>query len=807
MRPLSIVALALVAGVAGAQTPYQQPPAPIAAILDAPPVPAVRMSPDNRTLLIIDRAGLPPIADVAAPELRLAGDRINPVTDALSRLPTATALRLQSTAGGAEVRVALPKAPILDAFWSPDSRHVAAIVRATDSTVTPWVVDPATGAARQLATRPLNAATRMPCQWLPGDAGLVCRFRATERGPAPPLADALPTGPVIQVSSGRATPNVTYEDLLASPADEARFGYYYTSQIARLSLDGTITPLGTPDVYVTSAPSPDGHYLLVEAIHRPYSYQVPRQRFPIRIEAWDLAPAGAHLRIADLPLQESVSPSRDAVPVGPRDIRWRADAPATLSWAEATDGGDPAKAVGADSVRDRFVSLSAPFSGSPTVIAGLRSRFYDVEWVNAHLTLVREQWWKSRRTRTWAIDPSSPSSAPRLVFDRSAEDRYADPGEFVETAGAFGWPVARTTADGRSAYLVGAGASADGDRPFLDRLDLASFKPTRLWRSAAPYYDSVAIVLDPAARRVVIRRESVTDVPNYFVTDLPKGALVQLTHFADPAPQFAGVTKQLITYPRADGVQLSATLYLPAGYTPSQGPLPFFFWAYPQEFKSAAAAAQVIGSPYRFTRPTGASELFLLTQGYGVLDGPTMPIVGQGNAEPNDTYVQQLVSSAQAAVDKVVAMGVADRSRIAVGGHSYGAFMTANLLVHSTLFRAGIARSGAYNRTLTPFGFQNEERSYWQAPEIYTRMSPFTYADSLHAPLLMIHGMADDNTGTFPIQSERFYAALAGHGATVRLVMLPAEAHGYRGRESVGHTLWEMVNWLDTYVKNPKPMS
>jgi dipeptidyl aminopeptidase/acylaminoacyl peptidase len=365
--------------------------------------------------------------------------------------------------------------------------------------------------------------------------------------------------------------------------------------------------------------------------------------------------------------------------------------------------------------------------------------------------------------------------------------------------------VLLTTADGHSAYLAGAGASSDGDRPFLDRIELATGHTTRLWRSAAPYYEFAVRVLDPAAHAVLTRRESVHDVPQYFVRELPSGTLRQLTQFADPEPQFAGVSKQLITYTRSDGVQLSATLYLPAGYTPAQGPLPFFFWAYPQEFKTAAAAAQVVGSPYAFVRPTGASELFLVTQGYGVLDGPTMPIVGEGDHEPNDTYVQQLVASAQAAVDKVVSMGVADRSRIGVGGHSYGAFMTANLLVHSKLFRAGIARSGAYNRTLTPFGFQAEERLFWQAPDTYMRMSPFTYADSLSAPLLLIHGEADDNTGTFPIQSERFYAALAGTGAVTRLVLLPAEAHGYLARESVGHTLWEMVRWMDRYVKTAPP--
>jgi dipeptidyl aminopeptidase/acylaminoacyl peptidase len=369
--------------------------------------------------------------------------------------------------------------------------------------------------------------------------------------------------------------------------------------------------------------------------------------------------------------------------------------------------------------------------------------------------------------------------------------------------------VLLTSKDGKFAFLTGDGASEEGDRPFVDRIEIATGKTLRLLRSEAPYYEETVAILDPDLGRLITRRESASEPPNYYLRDLKKrgSQLTQLTRFLDPAPEFAGVTKQRITYNRADGVQLSATLYLPPGYDKSKGPLPFFFWAYPQEFRSTKAASQIVGSPYRFTRPSGASHLFLLLDGYGVLDGPTMPIVGEGDKEPNDTYVEQLVASAQAAVNKVVSMGVADPKRIGVGGHSYGAFMTVNLLAHSNIFRAGIARSGAYNRSLTPFGFQNEDRSYWEAQDVYNRMAPFNYADKIKEPLLMIHGMADDNTGTFPIQSERMFAALKGLGTKVRLVMLPAEAHGYRARESIGQTLFEMTSWLDRYVKPQQAMT
>jgi dipeptidyl aminopeptidase/acylaminoacyl peptidase len=482
---------------------------------------------------------------------------------------------------------------------------------------------------------------------------------------------------------------------------------------------------------------------------------------------------------------------------GPRSVNWRADAPATLVWVEALDGGDPRKAA---EKRDRLFALSAPFTAQPTPMLDAESRIRGVQWVRADLALVTERWWRSRAAKTWMLNPQTPGT-PELLFEVSYEDRYNDPGSFEMTTTKNGTRVVLTTPDGKSAYLTGQGASPQGDMPFLDRINFATKQKTRLWRSAPPKYETAVTLLDPQAQRIITRQESVNEPPNYFIRDLRRNRMARLTNFADPAPQFAGIEPRLITYTRNDGVQLSATLYLPPGYDSTQGPLPFLFWAYPREFRSAAAAAQVSGSSHRFVRPSGSSHLFLLTQGYGILDGPTMPIIGEGDKEPNDSYVEQLVASAKAAVDKVVEMKVADPDRIAIGGHSYGAFMTANLLAHSDLFKAGIARSGAYNRTLTPFGFQQEERPYWDAPEIYFRMSPFNYAHQIKEPILLTHGEADNNSGTFPIQSERMYAALMGNGATVRYVVLPAESHGYRARESVGHTLWEMATWLDTYVK------
>ena len=797
--PTLLALTVLASAPAAAQEPYKRPPAPIPRILDADPAPIVQLSPDRAWLLLMERPALPHIEEVAAPELRLAGDRIDPRNDNRSREASFKGLRLRSVDSVVELRIETPeKARIGAAWWSPDSRQIAFTVVGDDA-VKLWLADVKSGAAHPLTDARLNGASGPPCSWASALAGLVCKLVPAGRGAAP-TAPETPRGPLVQESSGKPAPNWTYEDLLKNPADEALFEHHFMSQLALIGPDGGVRPIGVPGLHVTARPSPDGVFLLVETLHRPFSYVVPRERFPRAISVWNVD--GLFVRqLADVPLQENVPAAFDAVPAGPRDVSWRDDTPATLVWAEALDGGDPAKAA---PKRDRLAFLEAPFAGEPAGLLDVEYRVSDAVWGRGDLAVVEESWWKTRRKRTWVVSPAG-RLAPRVLLDRSSEDRYADPGDFLTAPNPRGRPVLLTGKDGKSAYLAGRGASPEGDRPFLDRIDLASARTQRLWRSEAPAYEEVVALLDGEGRRAITRRESADEPPNYFVREIKENLLARLTDFPDPVPELAGVKPELIRYARADGVELSATMYLPPGYDRSKGPLPFLFWAYPREFKSASAAAQVVGSPYRFVRPSGASHLFVLTQGYGVLDGPTMPIVGEGDREPNDSYVDQLVASAQAAVEKVAAMGVADRNRIAIGGHSYGAFMAANLLAHSDLFRAGIARSGAYNRTLTPFGFQAEERPFWKARETYVRMSPFTYADKIDEPILLIHGMADDNSGTFPVQSERFFAALKGNGATARLVMLPAEAHAYRARESVGHTLWEMVRWLDTYVKNAPP--
>lgn len=801
-----IVSPILLAGISQAEEPaavsgYRMPPPAIAALADAPPTPAASLSPTREWLLLLERPGLLPITELAQPELRLAGLRFNPRTYGPSRAPYFTRLVLRRIADGEERPVVgLPDDPrIRYVAWSPDGSRVA-FTLTTPTGVELWVAEVSTARARRLATVLLNAIYGTPYQWLPDSRGLLCRLVPADRG-EPPAAPEAPIGPVIQENTGEKAPARTYQDLLKNAHDEALFEHYVTAQPVRVTLQGRVIPLGPAGLIRRAEPSPDGRYFLCEVVHRPFSYLVPASRFPYRVEVRDREGRVVCV-VADLPLAEQVPIAFDAVPAGPRAFGWRADAPATLSWTEAQDGGDPHLAA---EVRDRLFLLPAPFEGRPIPLAPLGLRFAGIRWGRDDLALVSETWWRTRRERTWIVAPGRPEAPPVLLWDRSFEDRYGDPGSPLMRPTPAGTRVLFIGPDERTLYLVGDGASPEGDRPFLDLLDLATRATRRLFRSEALYYERPLDLLDPEKGLLLTSRESASEPPNYFVRNWIGGGLRQLTRFPHPAPQLAEARKELIRYRRDDGVELTATLYLPPGYSSSDGPLPTLFWAYPREFRSADAAGQVRDSPHRFARLHWGSPLFWLAMGYAVLDNPAMPIVGEGEREPNDTYVEQLVASARAAVEELVRRGVADRDRIAIGGHSYGAFMTANLLAHSDLFRAGIARSGAYNRTLTPFGFQNERRTLWEAPELYIRVSPFMYAHKINEPLLLIHGEADNNPGTFPMQSERMYQAIRGNGGTVRFVMLPLESHGYEARESIEHALYEMVAWFDRFVKNAPP--
>jgi dipeptidyl aminopeptidase/acylaminoacyl peptidase len=805
-RPASLFALAAAFCFLPlqAQTPYQKPPKEVLDILNAAPTPMPLLSPARDRLLLVENERYPSISELAEPMLRLAGERINPNTNGLHRPSRILGLSLLDIADGKATTIQLPAGASLsmassgsamrggESSWSADGRYVAFTNTLTDR-IELWILETASGRLSKIPGIRLNAAFGTAVQWMPDQSTLLVQTVPAGRG-MPPVESKIPKGPTIQENIGNAAPVWTFEDLLKDAHDEDLFDYYATAQLGVVDVvTAQWTPIGKPAVFGSADPSPDGKHLLVARLHRPYSYLVTASSFPREVEVWDRS-GTVEYKLASQPLQEGVR--TDGVPTGPRFYRWRATAAATLTWADALDGGDPRAKVPR---RDRVMQLQAPFKDTPRELARTEFRFAGIQWGEKNgVAFVSESDRRTRKSRTWLVNADKPDGAPRLLFDRNTQDRYNDPGTPLSWQLPNGERV--VVQNGDKILLSGQGASPEGNRPFLDEFDLETLKATRIYRCQEKSFETLLGLLDRNASRFLTRFETPSDPPNVILHTRDGVTRQALTRFPDTTPQLRGIRKELVTYKRPDGVQLSFTLYLPAGYKQGER-LPTVIWAYPLEYTDANMAGQVTGSPYTYTAIAGMSELFFLTQGYAILDNASMPVVGDSDTV-NNTYVEQIVASAKAAIDKAVEMGVTDRNRVGVGGHSYGAFMTANLLSHSNLFKAGIARSGAYNRTLTPFGFQSERRTLWEAPEIYIKMSPFMYADKINTPILLIHGEADNNSGTFPIQSERYYHALKGNGKTVRYVTLPLESHGYAARESIEHTLFEMISWFDRYVKN-----
>ena len=784
-----LAVLLLVFNISFAQQGYKKPPKEVLDILNAPVTPTLSISPTRDNVILLTGLRYPPLADLSQPMLRLAGRRINPAANSPHRYQYSVALTLKRIADGSEIKLDVPaNAKISSIEWSDDGKHFA-FLNGTSNRVELWIGDTATGKIRNLRNVTVNSVMGNVLSWMRDNRTLLVQLVPATRGAAP-ATPLVPDEPNTQESSGRPGPVRTFEDLLRSPHDERLYEYYATSQLALVdSVNGRSTPFGKPAIFQTVDPAPDGHHILVARLQRPYSYLFPDFAFPKEMEVWDTKGKLVH-KLASLPLADQVP--IDGVITGPRSIRWRPNEPATLVWVKALDNGDPKKKV---AHRDSVLTLKAPFTGQPVELFKTEHRFTNGGFGEKGGLIIFSDFERDKRwIRTFIYDTSKPETPPKLVWSRNQQDRYNNPGTPV-TRLVGGQPAILQHGDW--IYLSGAGSSPEGDRPFLDRFNLQTLKSERLFRSDSTSYESFVALLSDDAKQFITRHESPKDAPNYFIH---AGSPRALTEFADPTPQLRGIKKQLVTYKRADGVQCSFTLYLPPDYKEGTR-LPTVVWAYPVEFTDPTTAGQITGSTQRATSIGGSSHLFFLMEGYAVLDNATMPVVGTPETV-NNTYVEQIVMSAKAAIDKATEMGVTDPNRVGVGGHSYGAFMTANLLAHSDLFRAGIARSGAYNRTLTPFGFQNERRTIWEAPDLYLKVSPFMFASKINEPMLMIHGEQDDNTGTFPIQSERMYQAMKGHGATVRLVMLPHEAHGYAGRESIDHVLFEMINWFDKYVKN-----
>ena len=779
---------------------YQTPHKDILDLVDVPLAPSVLLDNTSEQMVLIYRDTYKTISQLSEKELRLAGLRINPKTNIGSRTTFYNNIKVKLLTKDDQLITqvkGLPEKPRLTNFnWSPNQKKMA-FTHTTKEGVELWVLDLQTATAKKLSGANINANLRNVINWFEDSQAMLVKFISNKRSPLIDSAIAIPSGPTISTSDGKKAQNRTYQDLIKNKNDEHNFEQLALSEIYKISLDGSKVKWLDSAMYNRVSFSPDGKYVMVTTVERPFSYLVPYYRFPSKtiIYTNDAKPVKT---VLEVPLIEDLPKGFMAVRTGKRSLSWRNDKAATLVYAEALDGGNPATKV---IYRDEIFQWKAPFNSQPKSLLKTINRFTNIQWGNDNIAVANDRWWNTRNTKSYSFNPSNASQEPVIISDRSYQNTYSDPGRFVTHKNDMGSSV--LALEDNNAFLIGAGFSKKGQFPFIDKLNLKTQKKKRIYESIYTNKLESLREFNPKTNKLLVRIESKSEFPNYFIKNLKNNALKQLTFFENPFKKIQDVHKEVITYTREDGLELSGTLYLPVGYDKvKKEKMPMILWAYPREYKNKNAASQSTKNPNKFTYLNYGSPIYWVNRGYVVLNDAAFPIVGEGSIEPNDSFRKQLVDNAKAAIDAVDKLGYIDSKRVAVGGHSYGAFMVANLLSHSNLFAAGIARSGAYNRTLTPFGFQSEERSYWEDPEVYNTMSPFMHADKMKTPLLLIHGEADNNSGTYPLQSIRYFNALKGLGAKVRLVMLPKESHGYRAKESLFHLLWEQDQWLEKHLKN-----
>ncbi|NNK87144.1 MAG: S9 family peptidase [Flavobacteriaceae bacterium] len=780
---------------------YQKPPEEILKLAEAPLAPSLRIDSKGENMVFLSRSKYKSIQELSETEMRLGGLRINPVTNIGSRTTYYNNMEVRVGRESKNQAVkGLPENPrIAYVSWSPDEKKVA-FTNTTQEGVELWAMDLASATATRLTEASLNANVRSPYTWFKDSEFLLVKMLPEERKPLIDAKAVVPSGPTVSVSvAGVKAQNRTYQDLLKNKNDEHNFEQLALSELYKVSLSRQATLWKDTAMYRSMSFSPNGAFVMITTIEKPFSYLVPYRRFPSKSVVYD-TDGKLIKKVLEVPLIEDLPKGFMSTRTGKRDMSWRSDRPATLYWCEALDEGDPAKEV---EYRDEVFESDAPFNGEPRSLLKTIQRFAGISWGSDNMAVAYDYWWNSRNEKAYAFDPSDMTKSPKILWDRNYQDRYSDPGSFVTRKNKWGNYVLEL--EKGSAFLKGDGYSAEGKFPFIDKINLGSLNKERLYQSnMTDKLENISEVLNIRTGELLVRIESKNEYPNYYIRNIKKRiGLIPLTSFENPFKSIQDVHKEVINYKRDDGLDLSGILYLPTDYEEGNK-YPMILWAYPREYKDKNSAGQSTANANQFTYPSWGSPIYWLTRGYVVLNNAAFPIVGEGDEEPNDSFRQQLVANAKAAIDAVDNLGYIDRARVAVGGHSYGAFMTANLLAHSNLFAAGIARSGAYNRTLTPFGFQSEERNYWEAPEVYYTMSPFMHAEKMKTPLLLIHGEADNNSGTYPLQSERYFNALKGLGAPVRLVMLPKESHGYRAEESIMHVLWEQDQWLEKHVKNKK---
>ena len=781
---------------------YQKPSREILELVDYQKAPQVLMDEKYEHIVFAYQNTYKTLDDLNQEELQLAGLRINPVTNIASAITYTINLKVRKFLDKDAIQVkGLPENPrITYLVWSPDEKKMA-FTNTTANAVELWVLDIESATASRVSSRALNANLGRPFSWYKDSQHLLILTIPDNR---PALIDSkkgLPKGPIISNSDGAKSQNRTYPDMLKNKADEANFETLTTSELCTTDLNGKVELFKGKAMYSDESFSPDGNYLLVSILYRPFSYIVPLDRFPTKTVVYDLS--GKEIKVVnEVPLTEVMPKGFMATRKGKRDMNWRNDQAASLYYVEALDEGNPENKV---DYRDAVYQWNAPFDAAPMLLVKTIDRFEGIVWGDEITAVLYDGWYDTRNVRTSLFNPADSKQQPKVIGNRNSQDIYSDPGHFETVKNKYFRDV--LLFDKENLFLIGAGYTKNGQFPFVDRFNLKTLKTDRLYQCAyTEKMERILSIKDIKKGEVLVQIQSKNDYPNYYLRNIKKKEqLVAVTGFPNPFESIRNVEKSLIKYKRNDGVQLSGTLYLPAGYDKvKKEKLPLLMWAYPTEYKDKNSAGQSTSNPNQFTFPYYGSFVYWVTKGYAVLDNAAFPIIGEGKTEPNDSFVSQLVANAEAAIHAVDSLGYIDTKRVAVGGHSYGAFMTANLLTHCKLFACGVARSGAYNRTLTPFGFQSEQRNYWEVPDVYNTMSPFMNAEKMKTPLLLVHGEADNNPGTFTLQTERYFQALKGLGAPVRMVLLPKEAHSYVAKENILHLLWEQDQFFEKYLKNKK---
>ena len=779
---------------------YQKPPQEILTLANYERAPSVSMDTKKEYMLLSYRNTYKHLDDLNQEEMRLGGLRINPVTNISSTVTYVNNLKIGKIKEKKETQViGLPNNPkITNISWSPNEKFIA-FTNTTESGVELWYLDVATANAKKISDANLNANMGNPVSWFKNSNSLLIKTLPDNRLALIDKNKDLPKGPTVSESEGKVSQNRTYQDLLKNKTDEINFESLVTSELYSIDLDGNKKLFKPAAMYSNETFSPDGNYVMVTTLEKPFSYIVPLNRFPQTTIVYDIN--GKTIKTVNkVPLNEIVSKGFMSTRKGKRNMYWRSDAPATLYFVEALDEGDQANEV---PFRDELFLWEAPFSNEPESLLKIKQRFANIQWGNKNNAIITDYWYDTRNSKTYLIDPSVNGANPKLIWDRNYQDKYNDPGSFETKKSEMGSYV--LAIENNKMYLLGDGYTKEGQFPFIDEFDIATLNTKRVYTSKlTDKKEDLLSIEDIKKGELLVMIQSKNEYPNYYFRNLKTKKLTPVTTFKNPFESLNNVYKEVISYKRNDGVTLSGTLYLPANYDriKKDKKLPLLIWAYPEEFKDKNSAGQNTQNPNDFTFPYYGSFVYWVTRGYAVLDDASFPIIGEGTTEPNDTFIPQLVANAKAAIDAVDKLGYINREKVAVGGHSYGAFMTANLLTHSNLFACGIARSGAYNRTLTPFGFQSEQRNYWDVPEIYNTMSPFMNASKMKTPLLLVHGEADNNPGTFTLQTERYFQALKGLGAPVRMVLLPKESHGYVAEENIFHLLWEQDQFLEKHLKN-----